>query len=58
LEAPSGRLAGTVRDATRDRDQRIVALDSMQTLPSGWQDRSYFDIMGDNLRKILQSLTD
>ena len=58
LEAPSGRLAETVRDATRDRDQRIVALDSMQTLPSGWQDRSCFDIMGDNLRKILQSLTD
>lgn len=58
LEAPSGRLAETVRDATRDRDHRIVALDSMQTLPSGWQDRSYFDIMGDNLQKILQSLTD
>lgn len=58
LEAPSGRLAETMRDATRARDQRIVALDSMQTLPSGWQDRSYFDIMGDNLRKILQSLTD
>ena len=58
LEAPSGRLAETVRDATRARDQRIVALDSMQTLPSGWQDRSYFGIMGDNLRKILQSLTD
>ena len=58
LEAPSGRLAETVRDATRARDQRIVALDSMQTLPSGWQDRSCFDIMGDNLQKILQSLTD
>ncbi len=58
LEAPSGRLAETVRAATRARDQRIVALDSMQTLPSGWQERSYFDIMGDNLQKILQSLTD
>lgn len=58
LEAPASRLAETVRDATRDRDQRIVALDSMQTLPSGWQDRSCFDIMGGNLRKILQSLTD
>jgi zinc transport system substrate-binding protein len=58
LEAPAGRLAETVRDATRARDQRIVALDSMQTLPSGWQARSYFDIMGDNLQKILQSLTD
>ncbi|MBR3582589.1 MAG: zinc ABC transporter substrate-binding protein [Kiritimatiellae bacterium] len=58
LEAPSGHLAETVRDATRDRDQRIVALDSMQTLPSGWQDRSCFDIMGGNLRTIHQSLTD
>lgn len=58
LESPSGRLAETVRDATRARNQRIVALDSMQTLPSGWQDRSYFDIMGDNFLKIHQSLVD
>ena len=58
LEAPAGRLAETVRSATRGRNGRIVALDSMQALPGGWQDRSYIGIMGENLAKILQSLTD
>lgn len=58
LEAPAGRLAETVRDSTRTRDQRIVALDSMQTLPNDWQNRSYIDVMRDNFAKIFQSLTD
>jgi zinc transport system substrate-binding protein len=58
LEAPAGRLAETVRSATRTRDQRIVALDSMQTLPRDWQDRSYLDIMRTNFEKIHSSLTD
>ena len=58
LEAPAGRLAETVRASTRTRDQRIVALDSMQTLPNDWQNRSYIDVMRDNFAKILQSLTD
>lgn len=58
LEAPAGRLAETVRAATCTRDQRIVALDSMQTLPRDWQNRSYIDTMGRNLLAILESLAD
>ena len=58
LEAPAGRLAETVRAATCTRDQRIVALDSMQTLPRDWQNLSYIDTMGRNLLAILGSLTD
>ena len=58
LEAPAGRLAETVRAATCARDQRIVALDSMQTLPRDWQNRSYIDTMGRNVLAILESLTD
>lgn len=58
LEAPAGRLAETVRAATCTRDQRIVALDSMQTLPRDWQNRSYIDTMGRNVLAILESLAD
>ena len=58
LEAPAGRLAETVRASTRARDQRIVALDSMQTLPNDWQNRAYIDVMRTNFAKIFQSLTD
>ncbi len=58
LEAPSGRLAETVRAATLARNQRIAPLDSMQTLPRDWQNRSYIDAMGRNCLTILQSLTD
>ena len=58
LEAPAGRLAETVRAATCARDQRIVALDSMQTLPRDWQNRSYIDTMGRNFLAIQESLTD
>jgi zinc transport system substrate-binding protein len=58
LEAPAGRLAETVRAATCTRDQRIVALDSMQTLPRDWQNRSYIDTMGRNFLSILESLAD
>lgn len=58
LEAPAGRLAETVRAATSARNQRIVALDSMQTLPRNWQNRSYLDTMARNCLAILESLTD
>lgn len=58
LEAPAGRLAETVRDATLARNQRIAPLDSMQTLPRDWQNCSYIDAMGRNCLTILQSLTD
>ena len=58
LEAPAGRLAETVRAATCTRDQRISMLDSMQTLPRDWQNRSYIDTMGRNFLVILESLAD
>ena len=58
LEAPAGRLAETVRAATCTRDQRISMLDSMQTLPRDWQNRSYIDTMGRNVLAILESLAD
>ena len=58
LEAPVGRLAETVRAATCTRDQRIFMLDSMQTLPRDWQNRSYIDTMGRNVLAILESLAD
>ena len=57
-EAPAGRLAETVRAATLARNQRIVPLDSMQTLPRDWQNRSYIDAMGRNCQAALESLTD
>lgn len=56
LETPAGRLAETVRAATGSRNQRIVALDSMQTLPHDWQNRSYIDTMHSDLDLILSSL--
>ena len=58
LEAPAGRLAETVRAATCTRDQRISMLDSMQTLPRDWQNRSYIDTMDRNVLAILESLAD
>jgi zinc transport system substrate-binding protein len=56
LEAPSHRLAETVRSATASRSQTIVVLDSMQSLTRDWQNRSYFDAMSRNLERILSTL--
>lgn len=56
LENSSTRLAETVRAATLFRNQTIVHLDSMQTLPRGWRNNLYFGTMHVNLDYILHAL--
>ena len=56
LENSSTRLAETVRAATLFRNQTIVHLDSMQTLPRGWRNNLYFEAMHVNLDYILHAL--
>ena len=56
LENSSPRLAETVRAATLFRNQTIVHLDSMQTLPRDWRNDSYFATMHVNLDYILHAL--
>ena len=56
LEAPSHRLAETVRAATVSRSQDIVALDSLQSLSFDWRNRFYLETMHSNLDRILSTL--
>ncbi|MBR7033224.1 MAG: zinc ABC transporter substrate-binding protein, partial [Clostridia bacterium] len=58
IETSDGRLARTVRDATEDKDQKILTLDSMQSSVKDDVDggKSYLETMKKNLEVLKEAL--
>lgn len=53
-ESSDGAIADTVKNATKNKDQSIIVLNSMQSLPE--KDESYLQIMEENLKQLKQAL--
>ena len=55
-EASDGSVAKTIRDCTRDKNQEILTVDSMQSVSADKAELSYIEIMEDNLEVIRKAL--
>lgn len=55
IDGSDGRIAETVKQNTKTKDQKIVTLDSMQTTTLG-EDKTYLGVMEDNLKVLKEAL--
>ena len=58
IETADGALAGTVRDATKSKDQQILTMNSLQSVTSAQAQGgiSYLSVMQDNLNVLREAL--
>ena len=55
IDGSDGRIAETVKQSTKSKDQKIVTLDSMQTTTLG-EGKTYLGVMEDNLKVLKEAL--
>ena len=55
IDGSDGRIAETVKQSTKTKDQKIVVLDSMQTTTLG-EGKTYLGVMEDNLKILKEAL--